>query len=347
MKSKLNRLVLVLVVVLVSLALTSLAFAQPSAWNLVVDTGSGAIDLSAEMEMTVSVSFSATVAADNVLVLCSVQSGQITTMSPGLYPLGANGAVWSGDMVAAESFTLTIHPSAWPETHVPCVIVQAGQAQHAVTGTIAVTPHQSWLTILLNNYAAPAAPQTLEVSNPDGGWITSYSGNSYAEALAGAGQTPFYNEETFQGGWFRSLRWNWPENRIFVVARSYLEFDTTALPVGSVINDVTLSLIVKNTDTGVIGDFSIHQGTWVSLPDALQAWDAWQPAMLAYQTAVVSGTVVNLTLPVTSVVAGGVTKLALRLQPEDVPPESSVRVYANEFPRPTATLRITYLETAQ
>ena len=59
MKSKLNRLVLVLVVVLVSLALTSLAFAQPSAWNLVVDTGSGAIDLSAEMEMTVSVSFSA------------------------------------------------------------------------------------------------------------------------------------------------------------------------------------------------------------------------------------------------------------------------------------------------
>lgn len=344
MKSKLNRLVLVLVVVLVSLALTSLAFAQPSAWNLVVDTGSGAIDLSAEMAMTVSVSFSATAAADNVLVVCSVQSGQINAMSPGLYPLGANGAVWVGDVVATASFTLTIHPSAWPETHVPCVIVQAGQAQYAVTGTIAVAPHQSWLTMLFNNYAAAAVPQTLEVSNPGGGWITSYSDNSYAEALAGAGQTPFYNEETYRGGWFRSLRWSWPENRVYMVMRSYLEFDTTALPVDSAISDVTLSLVVKNTDTGQIGDFSIHQGTWSALPDAVHAWNAWQPEMLAYQTAVVSGTVVNLTLPVTSVVAGGVTKLALRLQPENVPPDPATRTYANEFPRPTAALRITYLE---
>ncbi len=78
---------------------------------------------------------------------------------------------------------------------------------------------------------------------------------------------------------------------------------TTALPVGSVINDVTLSLIVKNTDTGVIGDFSIHQGTWSSLADAA-AWAAWQSEPLVHQSAVVSGTVVNLTLPITSVSAG-------------------------------------------
>lgn len=347
MKSKLKRLWVVLMVAFVSLVLTSLAIAQTPAWSLVVDTGLGAIDLMAETEMTITVSFSATAAVDNALVLCSVQSGQITTMSPGVYPLGGNGAVWSGDVVATEAFTLTIHPGAWPETRVPCVIVQAGQAQHAVTGTIAVTPFQAWLPLALNNCVTPATPQTLEIANPGGGYIFSYSGVSYAEALAGRGQTPTYIEEMWRGGWFQSARWSWPANLFYYVARSYLEFDTTGLPDDSIILSATLSLVVQNSDVGEIGDFSVHQGTWLALPDALAAWSAWQSETLAYQSAVVSGTVVNLTLPITSVSAGGVTKLALRMQPEEVPPERPGVPYANVFPRPLATLRITYLEPAQ
>jgi hypothetical protein len=122
-----------------------------------------------------------------------------------------------------------------------------------------------------------------------------------------------------------------------------LEFDTTALPVGSVISDVSLSLVVKNSDIGAIGDFSAQRGTWSSLTNTTASWNAWEPETLAYQTAVVSGTVVSLTLPITSVVAGGVTKIALRLQPEETPPDPAVMAYANVFPRPSATLRVTYL----
>lgn len=70
-----------------------------------------------------------------------------------------------------------------------------------------------------------------------------------------------------------------------------LEFDTTALPVGSVISDVSLSLVVKNSDIGAIGDFSAQRGTWSLLTNTLAAWNAWEPETLAYQTAVLDSTI--------------------------------------------------------
>jgi hypothetical protein len=182
----------------------------------------------------------------------------------------------------------------------------------------------------------------IEIANPGGGFIASFSHTSYAEALAGTGDPLVYVVETWNGGWFQSIRWNWPSNTFYAVMRSYLEFDTTALPVGSVISDVSLSLVVKNSDIGAIGDFSAQPGTWSSLTNTTASWNAWEPETLAYQTAVVSGTVVNLTLPITSVVAGGVTKIALRLQPEEVPPDPAMMAYANVFPRPSTILRVTY-----
>jgi len=340
-----RRVLMVLVTSLVPLLFTGLLLAQSAPWAMSISVDPAVVDLTlGQREVTITVAISRTEsAAENALVICTVQPGEVMSTSPGLYPFGASSVIWVGDMLTDQPtvFSLTARPAQWPETHVPCAVIEAGQIQHEVSGTISVVPYRVWLPAALNNSAAPVEPQVLAVANPGGGYLASFSHTSYAEALAGTGDPLIYLEETWHGGWFQSIRWNWPDNNLYAVMRSYLEFDTTALPIDSVINDVALSLVVQNSDIGAIGDFSIHQGTWSSLADAA-AWAAWQSEPLVYQSAVVSGTVVTLTLPVTSVVAGGITKIAVRLQPEDVPPDPAVMTYANVFPRPAATLRVTY-----
>ncbi len=343
---KRERIWLLFAVSLGPLLFTGLLLAQTSSWDMSISLDPVVIDLTqGQRELTVTVTISRTdTPADNALVICGVQSGEVMSTSPGVYPFGSSSAIWVGDVLTDQPtvFSLTARPAQWPETQVPCAIIEAGLIQHFVTGTISVVPYRVWLPAALNNYAAPIEPQVLTVANPGGGYLASFSHTSYAEALAGTGDPLIYVEETWHGGWFQSVRWNWPDNNLYAVMRSYLEFDTTALPVDSAIDTVTLSLGVQNSDIGEIGDFAVYQGTWSSLADATAAWTAWQPEPLAYQSAVVSGTVVSLTLPVTSVVAGGLTKMALRLQPEDVPPDPAVMTYANVFPRPAATLRVTY-----
>ena len=337
---------MVFVTSLVPLLFAGLLLAQSSPWAMSISVDPVVVDLTlGQREVTVTVAISRTEsAAENALVICTVQPGEVMSTSPGLYPFGTNSVIWVGDVLTDQPavFSLTARPAQWPETHVPCAVIEAGLVQHVVTGTISVAPYQVWLPAALNNATAPIEPQVLTIAKPGGGYLASFSHSSYAEALAGTGDPLIYVEETWQGGWFQSLRWSWPDNNLYAVMRSYLEFDTTTLPADSVINAVTLSLMVQSSDFGTIGDFSIHQGTWASLADAAAAWNAWQPEPLAYQSAVVSGTVVTLTLPVTSIVAGGLTKITLRLQPEDLPPDPAVMAYANVFPRPTATLRVTY-----
>jgi hypothetical protein len=341
-----HRGLLACLAVILPLLFTAALLAQTSPWTMSISVDPAVIDLTqGQREVTATVAISRTDSAENVLVICSVQSGAVVSVSAGLYPLGPSSVIWVGDVLTDQTtvFSLTARPTQWPKTFVPCAIIEAGLIQHAVTGTVGIVPYRVWLPATLNAYAAPVEPQVMEIANPGGGFLASFSRTSYAEALAGTGAPPVYVEETWNGGWFQSIRWNWPSNTFYAVMRSYLEFDSTALPVGSVISDVSLSLVVKNSDIGAIGDFSAQRGTWSSLTNATSSWNAWEPETLAYQTAVVSGTVVNLTLPITSVVAGGVTKIALRLQPEEVPPDPGVMAYANVFPRPSATLRVTYL----
>ena len=341
-----HRILIVLAASLVSLVLTSRLLAQSASWGISISLDPAVVDFTqGQRDVTITVALSRTdTPAEDALVICTVQPGAVMSTSSGLYPFGSNGVIWVGDVLTDSPvvFSLTARPAQWPETFVPCAIIEAGLVQHMVTGTIGVVPYRFWLPTVLNNSAAPSESQVLVSTNPGGGYLASFSHTSYAEALAGTGDPLIYVEETWHGGWFQSLRWNWPDNNLYAVMRSYLEFDTTALPIDSVINAVTLSLAVQNSDIGAIGDFSIHQGTWSSLTDTAAAWQAWVPEPLAYQSAVVSGTVVTLTLPVTSVVAGGTTKIALRLQMEDVPPDPAVMAYANVFPRPAATLRVTY-----
>ncbi len=341
-----HRLISVLAAGLAPLLFTVALLAQTSSWDISIGPDPAVVDFTqGQRDVTITVALSRTdTPAENALVICTVQPGEVISTSSGLYPFGSNGVIWVGDVLTDSPvvFSLTARPAQWPETHVPCAVIEAGLVQHFLTGTIGVAPYRVWLPAALNNATAPIEPQVLAIANPGGGYLASFSHSSYAEALAGTGDPLIYVEETWQGGWFQSVRWNWPDNNLYAVMRSYLEFDTTALPIDSVINAVTLSLAVQNSDIGAIGDFSIHQGTWSAVADAPAAWNAWQSEPLAYQSAVVSGTVVTLTLPVTSVIAGGLTKMALRLQPEDVPPDPAVMAYATVFPRPAATLRVTY-----
>ncbi|HEY4722011.1 MAG TPA: hypothetical protein VII92_09205, partial [Anaerolineae bacterium] len=271
------------------------------------------IDLRQRSEITATIVLSNTGAdAPGLALTCTLQAGTILTYSAGISTT-SDGLTWTGDVSSNQSITLSLvaHPTAWPNLLMPCTIADGSNQQFPITGSATITPATFYLPIVLHNVSAAT---TTEQTNPGGGYIVSASSHNYTEALAGAGQPPYLVEEHWQGGWFQSIRWNLPSDNFYAVMRSYLEFDTSSIPPDGVVSNVVLSLVVRNTDTGQIGDFSVHQGDWASLANAPAAWAAFNPTVLAYQTAVISGTEVHLTLPVASVTPGGTTRLVIRLQ---------------------------------
>ena len=155
---------------------TGLVLAQTSSWDMSISLDPAVIDLTqGQRELTVTVTISRTdTPADNVLVICGVQPGEVISTSPGVYPFGLSSAIWVGDVLTDQPtvFSLTARPAQWPETQVPCAIIEAGLVQHVVTGAIGVVPYRFWLPAALNNYAAPIAPTSIQTwTYPAENWL--------------------------------------------------------------------------------------------------------------------------------------------------------------------------------
>ena len=315
---KVMRLLITLVVVLVALLITGQSMAQSSAWSLVVDTGPGTVDLAVQLELTVTASFSATSPANDVLVICAVQSGQINALSPGLYPLGDHIAIWTGDLLAEETsaFTLTIRPGTWPETHVPCAIIEAGVTQQAVTGTLAVTPFQSYVPSVLNNYAQPL-PEPTGVHTwtyPAQNWLINSSGANYAEAAAGTHLT------TWRYDRYAVLvnQPPTPTGGAYNISRDHLYFDVSAMPAGQIIS-AWLELHVFNTWSNAGGyDLVFQRGTW-SVPPTTPDWTAYGEILGVYDTDQYTPTASVITIPLSGLIG------------QARPPEVKLTLRGDEF----------------
>ena len=86
-----RRMLMVLVTSLVPLLFTGLLLAQSSPWAMSISVDPAVVDLTlGQREVTVTVAISRTEsAAENALVICTVQPGEVMSTSPGLYPFGA------------------------------------------------------------------------------------------------------------------------------------------------------------------------------------------------------------------------------------------------------------------
>jgi hypothetical protein len=331
-----------------SLLIVSSLSAQSEAWSTsAVTFEPPVVDYRQTSEVTVTVGLTNTgEAAHNVLTVCSVQSGEVITTGPGVYALSANSVAWVGDVTDTQCFSLTAHATTLDHVAVPCAIVYNGVLQHTITGTADVIPYAFYLPLSLHTYAAPMETYTVELE-PAGGYLSSTSFASYAEALAG--HSLQFVDDRWQGGLFRIVREALPGSPAFPptysILRAVLEFDTPSLPAGAVIERMELVTRVTGYDNPLFlqTDFSVQRGTWLSLTGDLAAtWSDWMHEPLAYQTAVVSGTLVTLNLPVTAVTPGEPLRLLVRSMPEDVEPTLPSSVVGLYWQRAETKLRVTY-----
>ncbi len=290
-----HRVLMVLVTSLVPLLFTSLLLAQTSPWDISISLDPAVIDLTlGQREVTVTVAISRTEsAAENALVICTVQPGEVMSTSSGLYPFGPGSVIWVGDVLTDQPtvFSLTARPAQWPETFVPCAIIEAGQIQHMLTGTLSVVPYRAWLPTALNNYAAPIESTRIQTwTYPVENWLMQSAGADLAEAVTGTNLLTWRYDRA-------AITLNQPPSvpgQPYYLTRSLLSFDLSHLPAGEVIS-AWLELHTYNTWYGQF-DLKFERGSW-SRPSTIADWNAFGEALGVYDTGQWTAEALSFTVP--------------------------------------------------
>ena len=291
---------MVIVTSLVSLLFTGLLLAQSSPWDMSISLDPAVVDLTlGQREVTVTVAISRTESvAENALVICTVQPGEVMSTSSGLYPFGASSVIWVGDVLTDQPtvFSLTARPAQWPETFVPCALIEAGLIQQAVTSTISVVPYQTWLPAALNNYAAPVEPTGIETwTYPAENWLMQSAGANLAEAVTGSNLLTWRYDRA-------AITLNQPPSvpgQPYYLTRSLLAFDLSQLPAGQVIS-AWLELHTYNTWYGQF-DLKFERGSW-SRPPTLADWSAYSDTLGTYDTSQWTAEALSFTVALTGLI---------------------------------------------
>jgi hypothetical protein len=290
-----QRVLIVSLAIILSLLFTGGLLALTSPWNISVSVDPAVIDLAqGPREVTVTVALSHTEAmADNALVICSVQPGEVVTMSAGLYPLGNSSAIWVGDVLTDDTavFSFTARPAQWPDTAVPCALIESGLVQQIVTGTIGVTPYQVWLPMTLMNYASPIEPTGIHTwTYPVENWLMQSAGSDLTEAVAGSNLLAWRYDRA-------AITVNQPPSasgQPYYLTRSLLTFDLRPLPAGRVIS-AWLELHTYNTWYGRF-DLKFEHGLW-SRPPTTASWNAYGETLGMYDTGQWTADALSMTVP--------------------------------------------------
>jgi hypothetical protein len=295
-----QRVWLLTVTGLLSLFFTGGALAQTAAstWEVSISLDPSIVDLAQgtrETIVTVAVSHTeeAAPAALASLVICSVRSGEVVTVSHGLYPFGPNTIIWAGEVPTATPaiFTFTVQPMHWPETTVPCVLINEGLAQQTVTGTIDVVPYQTWLPLALRAYTAPIEPTGIHAWTYSAeNWLMQSAGSNLAEAVTGNNLLAWrYDQAAITLNQAPSV-----SGQPYYLKRSFLTFDLKTLPAGKVIS-AWLELYTYNTWYGRF-DLKFERGLWSRPPDTSD-WNSYSETLGLYDTGQWTATALSLTLP--------------------------------------------------
>lgn len=293
-----QRLWLLTVTGLLSLIFTGgvLALTAASTWEVSIRLDPSVIDLAqGPRETTVTVTISQTEATDHTaltsLVICSLQAGEVVTVSQGLYPFGSSTVLWAGEVLtdAPAIFTFTVRPTRWPETVVPCALINNGLAQQTVTATLGVTPYRVALPLLLRNYAAPIEPAGIHTwTYPAENWLMQSAGRNLVEAVAGNNLLAWrYDRAALTQNQAPSA-----PGQPYYLKRSFLTFDLTTLPAGKVIS-AWLELYTYNTWYGEF-DLTFERGQW-SRPPTTADWNAFGETLGVYDTAQWSAAAISFT----------------------------------------------------
>ena len=295
-----QRIRLLTIIGLLSLIFTggALALTAASSGEVSISLDPPVVDLAqGPREATVTVAVSQTEAANSTapasLVICSIQSGEVVTVSNGLFPFGSSTVIWAGELLtdAPTIFTFTVRPIQWPETNVPCILINNGLAQQTVTGTIGVVPYQTWLPLTLRAYTAPIESTGIHTwTYPAENWLMQSAGSNLAEAVAGKNLLAWrYDQAALTQNQAPSA-----PGQPYYLKRSYLTFDLASLPAGKVIS-AWLELYTYNTWYGQF-DLKFERGQW-SRPPTTTAWNAYGETLGVYDTAQWSAAAISFTVP--------------------------------------------------
>lgn len=292
-----QRVLILGLVVILPLFFTGALLAMTSSWDFSVSVEPAVVDLSqGPREAAVTVTFTHTASmADNVLVHCSIQSGEALTVSNGLYVLGGNSVIWVGDVLTgtAAVFSFTARPAQWPDTMVPCTLIEAGQAQQIVTSTIGVVPYRAWLPMVLKNHGTPIEPAGVHTwTYPTENWLLQSAGSDLASAVAGSDLRAWRNDQ-------RALTINESPRspgKPYYLLRSLLTFDLRPLAAGTVIS-AWLELYRYNSWYGSF-DLKFERGLWTRPPGPAD-WNAYGETLGVYDAGPWSASELSFTVPLT------------------------------------------------
>ena len=290
-----QRVLIVSLAIALSLLFTGVLLALTSPWNISVNVDPAIVDLAqGQHEATVTVALSRTESmAENALIICSVQSGEVVTVSDGLYPLGTSSVIWVGDVLtdATSVFSFTVRPAQWPDTAVPCILIESGQVQQSVTGTINVAPYHVWLPMTLKNYASPIEPTGIHTwTYPAENWLMQSNGSDLAGAVAGSNLLTWRYDRA-------AITNNQPPSAFgqpYYLTRSMLSFDLTSLPAGK-ITSASLELYTYNTWYGRF-DLKFERGLWAR-PPTIADWNAYSETLGVYDTGQWMTSTLSMTVP--------------------------------------------------
>jgi hypothetical protein len=295
-----QRVLIVSLAIVLPLLFTGVLMALASPWNVSVSVDPAVVDFAqGQREATVTVAFSHTESmADNTLIICSVQSGEVVTVSAGLYPLGTSSVIWVGDVLtdATAVFSFTARPAQWPNTAVPCALIESGLVQQIVTGTIGIIPYRVWLPTTLKSYASPIEPTRIHTwTYPAENWLMQSAGSDLAEAVAGSNLLAWRYDRA-------AITVNQPPSasgQPYYLTRSMLTFDLSPLPAGKVIS-AWLELHTYNTWYGRF-DLKFERGWW-SRPPTIADWNDYGETLGMYDTGQWTADALSITVPLPSLI---------------------------------------------
>jgi hypothetical protein len=277
-----QRVLIVSLAIVLPLLFTGVLLALTLPWNISVSVDPAVVDLAqGQREVTVTVAFSHTASmADNAIVLCSVQPGVVVTVSDELYPLGTSSVIWVGDVLTdvTSVFSFTARPAQWPDTPVPCALIESGLVQQIVTGTIGFVPYRVWLPTTLKSYASPIEPTGIHIwTYPAENWLMQSAGSDLAGAVAGSNLLAWRYDRA-------AITVNQPPSAFgqpYYLTRSLLAFDLSPLPAGRVIS-AWLEIHTYNTWYGRF-DLKFEHGLW-SRPPTIADWNTYGETLGVYDT---------------------------------------------------------------
>ncbi|CAG0990114.1 hypothetical protein ANRL4_02417 [Anaerolineae bacterium] len=295
-----QRVLILILAIVLPLLFTGVLLALASPWNISVSVDPAVVDLAqGQREATVTVALSRTESmAENVLIICSVQSGEVVTVSNGLYPLGTSSVIWVGDVLtdATSVFSFTVRPAKWPDTAVPCTLIESGLGQQVVTGTINVAPYRVWLPTTLKDYASPIEPTGIHTwTYPAENWLMQAAGSDLAGAVAGSSLLAWRYDRA-------AITINQPPSasgQPYYITRSMLSFDLTSLPAGKV-TSAWLELYTYNTWYGRF-DLKFERGLWAR-PPTIADWNAYGETLGVYDTGQWTTSTLSMTVPLSGLI---------------------------------------------